>query len=206
MIISQHQWLWKFPKLPQVPQDLVDLAYKSIHEWRHDPTNTNYVANDREQFTQGGVVKNSVAFVQFLLEKPVLDWIHDNIIDHGYGNLRITQSTIDPNGGEKHKIAHTDFTRDFVLIYLLENGGPDHRTVFYHEKDQPLVRERNLRVFDYSLLQEIDSVRIPLHRWILMQTQILHAVENIPNHRVAFQLGINDISAIKSPYEEWNDQ
>jgi hypothetical protein len=203
---QKPEWLWKFPKLPQVPDNLVEMAYKSIKEWRHDPGNIHYKANDEEKFVKNGQTKNSVAFIQFMLEQPVLDWIYENIIDHSYGNLRITQSTTDPNGGEKHKIAHTDFTRDFVLIYLLESGGPDHRTVFYHEEGQSIVRERHTRVFDYENLKEIGSIKVPLRRWILMQTQILHAVENIPNHRVAFQLGVNDISAIKSPFEEWDDQ
>lgn len=195
-----EEWFWKFPNLPQVPDDLVNLAYKSITDTQRDPLNIHYKSNDEEVFTQNGQIKKSVAFVQFLLDQKIVDWIHENIVDeNAHSNLRIARSTIDPNGDEKHKVAHTDYSRDFILMYLLENGGPNHRTVFYQEKDKPLVRERHTVVYDYSTLNEIDSIQIPLKRWILLKTQIIHAVENIPNHRISFQLGIKNINGIKAP-------
>jgi hypothetical protein len=94
-------------------------------------------------------------------------------------------------------MAHTDLSRDFLLLYLLEGGGPEHRTVFYQEIGMPKIRERDMRVLDYSNLIELGGLQIPLKSWILMQTQILHGVENIPNHRISFQIGIHDITAIK---------
>jgi len=199
-------WLWKFPNLPSVPQELVDLAYESINTWNHDPKNTNYITNDQETFLQDGQTKKSVAFVQFLVDEKIIDWVHENIVVEGaHSNIRVARSTIDPHGGEKHKVAHTDLTRDFTLIYLLESGGPNHRTVFYQERGQPLVRERRTVVYDYSKLEELASVRIPLNRWIILQSQVLHAVENIPNHRISFQIGIHDLDGMKTPVDTWTD-
>lgn len=201
----QPLWLWKFPNLPEVPQTIVDLAIKSINH-NHDPKNKDYIKSDSETFIQDGKIKKNNTFLQFLLDENVVNWIHQNIVKEGYhGNIRIAQSTTDPMGEEKHKVAHTDATRDFTLIYLLESGGINHRTVFYKEHDKPLVRERKTVVRDYSLLEELASVRIPLKRWIILQSQILHAVENIPNHRVSFQIGIDDLDGIKTSKDNWTD-
>jgi hypothetical protein len=88
------------------------------------------------------------------------------------------------------------------MIYLLENGGPQHKTVWYREKTgAPVLQlvntaageyptENNLCA-DYSLLEEIGMVNLPLNTWILGNAKILHSVENIPGVRTAIQMGTN---------------
>lgn len=89
---------------------------------------------------------------------------------------------------------HIDRTRDYTLIYLLEPGGIDHRTVFYKEKGQQAVlRELGYHVDDYDNVQQIAQIKQPTERWNLLQGRVLHSIENIQNGRMSIQISLDNI-------------
>lgn len=90
---------------------------------------------------------------------------------------------------------HTDRSRDFTIIYLLESGGDDHETVFYKERGQDqLVRPRATHVDDYNNVEKIASFKLAVNRWNIVQGLVLHSIENIPEGRFSIQLSIDDIA------------
>jgi hypothetical protein len=85
--------------------------------------------------------------------------------------------------------------------------------VWWQEKNKPLDRTElknnfNLSdtITDYSKLQKIAKVCIPPHRWICMNTNILHSVENILTSRISIQISRNTfpdhIDVLESRYVE----
>jgi NAD(P)-dependent dehydrogenase (short-subunit alcohol dehydrogenase family) len=89
--------------------------------------------------------------------------------------------------------AHCDLSRNYTLLYLLDSGGEDHQTVFYQEQDKPIQRSNGERCPDHSRLTIIDSIKVPLRKWVLLNATILHGVINIPKPRISIQVGLNSV-------------
>lgn len=98
---------------------------------------------------------------------------------------------------------HTDRSRDWVLIYLLQAGGPDHVTVFYRELGHPLIRPRHTAVNHYGSLTVLSRLQVPLRRWTLMNTRVLHSIENISQGRYAIQVSVQDHTALTLQDAVW---
>jgi hypothetical protein len=116
------------------------------------------------------------------------NWVRENIADTWTEvSVSITPADIGHTMG-----AHTDFTNVYRLIYVLQEGGPDCRTVYYQEKGQPFHRpgRKWINIDNFDLLEEIESIRMPRGHWVYTKTQYLHAVENITEDRVAIHVGL----------------
>jgi len=88
---------------------------------------------------------------------------------------------------------HTDQSRKWTLIYLIRDGGPNHRTVFYQEKEvNDIIRDPGYFITDYNRIEEIGSVKLSLNRWTLINASVLHSIENIPESRCSIQVSFND--------------
>jgi hypothetical protein len=85
---------------------------------------------------------------------------------------------------------HTDSTRNYTLIYLLQSGGENHKTVFYKHKNPNIEISRQLN-FSHDDVIEVDSVQIPLHTWTILNAQEIHSVENIPHNRISIQVSLD---------------
>lgn len=121
------------------------------------------------------------------LGPSALDWAREIAgIDASAIRVNFTQQ------GRSLSGPHTDRSRDWVLIYLLQAGGPDHVTVFYREFGQPLIRPRHTAVNHYGSLTVLSRVQIPLRRWTVMNTRVLHSIENISLGRYAIQISIEE--------------
>jgi len=182
--------------LPPVPQEFVDLAAKddpsvlgeayssSTFEYGKDPI---YV---RKLKDSSGNPITHVGSYRYRMPQPFVDWCEANITRNGY-EWGCSVST-------KYEGAlgpHTDRSRDFALLYVVDPGGSNVRTTFWQEHDKPLVRERFLWVDDYSRLKLVEAADFGVGRWLLLNGQVLHSVENLERHRITFQLSIeHDIS------------
>jgi hypothetical protein len=85
--------------------------------------------------------------------------------------------------------------------------------MWWQEKNKLLDRadlKNNFNLADtitnYSKLQEVAKICIPKHRWICMNTNILHSVENITSPRISIQISRNTfpdhIKLLESKYVE----
>jgi hypothetical protein len=105
---------------------------------------------------------------------------------------------------------HVDLTRKYTLIYLVESGGDAPKTVFYKEKDQEmLIRPLGYHVDDYNKLEEIISIVIPLKRWTIINSGILHSVENINQGRKSYQISLDnlpDLDDLKNSVFLWQPE
>jgi len=116
-------------------------------------------------------------------------WVRDNIVNEFLETgVRVSLPVSDTHG------AHTDPLRKWKLYYLLERGGDQAVTKFYRQPGFPIVRDlsdEHVIVNSMDDLEEIDSVQWPLNQWVLLNTMILHSVEQVPDLRYNFTVSIN---------------
>ena len=190
-----YDWYYKFVDLPHIPEELIVESYKSIENWDTDKNFWWWPKSAQEVDTVDGQTKNSVGFIQFNLPQHITQWFVDNIVVSGYNNIKIVSNT----DGD-HKGAHTDKTRDYVLMYLLSTGGYDSQTIWFSEKDKPLIRERKERCHDYTLLTELARVTIPLRKWIIINSRIMHGIDKIISKRESFHIGLEHPFELKGNF------
>jgi hypothetical protein len=188
--------------LPSVPDKFKEVVTDLLAKEDLSPYR-DYEKGDNIQNTAGTIVPGyqnrqllingksitSTQSLRFNINEEWIKWIQDNI----YADAEVTSSGIAVTHGSRYHGPHCDATRNYALIYLLDAGGDNVETVFWQEHGYPIVRPRvsaadQLFVSDYSHLTEIDRVCYPVNKWVLMNTRILHGVENIESTRIAYQV------------------
>lgn len=118
------------------------------------------------------------------------NWVRENIV----GEFLETGFRVnEPVANSNTHGAHKDPGRKWKLYYLLERGGNDAVTKFYKEKGQPLIRDHTddqIVCNNIDELEVIDQVQWPMNQWVLINTMILHGVENLQGYRSNFTISI----------------
>ena len=182
--------------LPAIPEHLLTEAWQLVEVQPAQQQKASTLASYYPEFKQrvlkiNGQPTTTAHNKRFVLSDQFQDWIRNNISSEFVeATVAITGATRDGQAANVHG-AHTDWSRNLLLLYLLDTGGDNCQTVFYQEKDQPVWREDlGCYVTDYDLLTEIDSVTIPKGVWCVFDTTILHGVLNIEKDRIAVQIGL----------------
>jgi hypothetical protein len=188
-----------FDDFPHVPEEFISRAYDKIGGElstlpQDKPIKYHWDTIKQEILTVDGVEKVNASNMGYNLDDEIVDWVHKNIINKDITNIRISISNSTPEKDTNG--AHCDLSRNYTLIYLLDNGGEDHETLFYQEQDKPLVRNNGERCPDHSKLKIVERIKIPLRTWIVLNARILHGVINIPNPRISIQVGLNSVSGL----------
>lgn len=172
------------PHLPHPPQWLIDQI-----DFDAEPEVNDIGAMGHRTLTKwkgytGVATKN----IRRVFTEDYHTWIKENITaDYMNASLMYCRgSPARPSTG-----AHTDFTRDYLLLYNVLTGGPNATLTFWQEKGKPLIRERSLEVGDYENLEMIDSVVGPANTWYLVNTRILHSTENVDSLRLNLQVSFD---------------
>ena len=176
----------KMPDLPLPPQDLIDRV----------DIDSRPTTNDLGRYTQRWLVNwgdtAHKAGQNLRIKFPEFeDWarenIYKNIVDAGINYVNIdTESETGPISTG----AHTDKIRDFVLLFPVLQGGDDTRLTFWQEKGQETVRPPATDVQDGNLLQMLDWITLPSDCWTLINTNVLHSVENLYSTRINLQISL----------------
>lgn len=178
------------PQLPPVPEQFIQQALQRAanldgeeQSRHHDGSGQDYRREViRNQTVE--VVRNNI---RIAIGPEIEQWVHDHIseettgvgVSTSIGNTSCLQSP------------HTDGTRSYVLIYLIDLSNEDQDTVFWHEPGRALRRKRLTNSYDLDRLNQIDSVRIPLRQWCYLDATILHSIENIQQRRIAIQVSFD---------------
>jgi hypothetical protein len=76
-----------------------------------------------------------------------------------------------------------------MLYNVLDSGG---EFVFWQEEGCPITRsflERQVKK-DYSKLKEICRFKPPVKTWYLINSQVIHSVENLTGKRINLQFNL----------------
>ena len=99
---------------------------------------------------------------------------------------------------------HTDVTRLWLLMYIIETGGDDVTNCFWKEKGKELLRPgvESITVCDYNDLELVAETKFASNKWALINTKVLHSVENIKQPRISIHIGMNDLSALNTSFAQ----
>lgn len=87
---------------------------------------------------------------------------------------------------------HTDGPRGpYVLNYQIDTGGDNVLTKWYHEVDQPLVRQSSITLNSFQNLNEVHSEHIAQGTWFCMPVRVLHSVVNLERPRISLSIGLD---------------
>jgi hypothetical protein len=178
------------PELKSVPDQLIAQALERASRLdgeeqsrHHDGRSVEYrreiLRNNRPE-----IVRNNV---RVRIGSEIEQWVYDNISKE-FASVGVSTSL-----GQQSDLQspHTDGTRSYVLIYLIDSSNPDQDTVFWHEPGESLHRKRLTVSYNLDNLQRIDSVRIPLQQWCFLDATVLHSIENIQGCRIAIQVSFD---------------
>lgn len=175
-------------KLPEVPLEFQINAFTEVNdpkgEW-YNPSTSEH--KDRWFVDRDGNPGQSSSYRRNSLGEQFHTWVKENIAtvykDAGVG---FTQFTGRPTLG-----GHTDRTRKYSLIYLLQPGGAKVMTRWYQDPEYPIWREGIVHVQDHSKLILLEELEIPVKKWICINAQCIHSVEGIQTQRISINISFD---------------
>lgn len=197
----EETWAYKICNLPPLPDELVEQVYELV-----SADTLNYLDYERTfttPYTKDGEIKKSLALFQYETNKEINSWVYNNITRTGIANIRCSKSGGNGDGEKRDwKGPHTDSQRNYTLMYVLECGGADVQTVFYHESGETIVRDNALMPTNIDAMREIDRIKILPHTWVLLNSRILHSVDNISGTRISLQIGLSTFRGLRQYFIE----
>ena len=195
-------------QLPSVPQQFVELCMSMRNRWDElskgsDPNHTilnTKVGNPQSHpfynktfINEDGVVVRARSAPSLRISDQWEQWVRENISDKflytGLLNAIYNAGKEYPDSNQLQP--HTDSTRDYLLIYLLKTSNSDQWTRWYQEQGYPVRRSRDTRSTTVSNLIQVDEVYAPLHTWVLLDTNVLHAAGNILGERLSIGISFD---------------
>jgi len=136
---------------------------------------------------------------RYKMDQEIVDWcnkhIHDNYNDVG---LFVMDGSV-----EHTMLPHSDQTRSLVAIYTLDSGGKNAWTGYWQEDGYEINRELREFGLDYRKLKLRHKVQWPIGKWVVMNTNILHSVEEMDSDRIAIQMGLLEFPNALVGYTEY---
>ena len=199
----------EFEFIPKLPQNLFDEAMDiALDEDNSTPT-TGELNKElgksiwfREIKDIDGTVVKGRPNIKFKLSSEFDQWISENVCESHDGSF-VNVAYQNQEGNGTTAPIHTDMSRDYVLIYILEMSNPDQYTKFWRERNQPIVRNRSTFLNNWDNCDFLGEACFKLHTWYLMKTTVLHSVHNILGDRrgrLAIQVKVDDPFASKILY------
>lgn len=184
-----HKILTDLPKIPDRLLDYIQaLADEPVGK---DVTSHKTKSYPNRQLNFYGREITSTQSSRFSIQnEELLEWLKSNIVQTWTEcSVSITRASKDrPVHG-----AHTDHTREYVLLYVMDPGGEDVTVSWYQEHGHSLFRPNDLGmpISDYDTISLVERIQVPKHTWALYNVGIIHGVENMSRNRVALQIGLN---------------
>jgi len=140
-----------------------------------------------------GVLYQTRSQKRIPLEGDFTEWCHENIDPKCYHCSICVADGPGPYHGP-----HVDPYRDYGLLYVTDTGGSSVTTSFWQKKNSPMIYPRDTEQFvseDYSdELILIDRFVLQPNQWYLLNTRIIHSVENATSRRISLQCSLDDVA------------
>jgi hypothetical protein len=175
-------WYCKLLDLPTIPEHFVqDILTNDPGEVFRDYQGWAHFKDGKE------ITSASNPF--YYASKELEQWLKDNI-ESTYNDVGIRYAHY--KEGTTTAGVHTDQTRKYVLQYLLKTGNGILN--FWQEKGHDVVRDGRYTSNNYNDLILLESFNIGEGVWVLLNTNILHSVENLDSDRISVQVSLNSLS------------
>lgn len=197
---KMKEQFFKILNIPPLPAELEQLLEDTISKTKISTPEeslklTNWDTNDpgygKRVFIKDGKSIQGTRSYHHDLPEPIRDWVKKNVLDRWlFCNLAITPGTCNIHG------IHTDKTRRYLIIYMIDPGGSNVITRWYQEKGFPVARTEIghslIKNYDEHELIEIASHIIQPKTWIAFDAKILHDAQNIVSDRIALHIGMDE--------------
>ena len=192
--IQTFTWLPLFD-LPKVPKHFVERA-RALTQLPATDQEENllidkYQAHTQEykyrKLTKDGKEINTLCQEAQLMGDDWEQWVSSNIwsgtwidtaVRASFGNSTVHGPHVDNQPGK------------FKLNYIIDNGGDDAETVFYHKLGDPYVYDPDIDPSDVPIhhnnldeLEVVERSQLPSDTWILLNGFFMHGVENVTGLR-----------------------
>jgi hypothetical protein len=159
--------------LPAIPKDLID----------------NMSIGDNLISTKPNSVLEAT-YARWAINDELIDWLHTNISTNieRAGLQKITWTDWAP-AYRREVRPHCDLRR-WAINYIIELGGPEVTTTFYRQPGFPVVREPCTEMPDNSNLIILEQKIVEPNRWHILNTNVLHGIENAVTQRQAITVGL----------------
>jgi hypothetical protein len=171
-----------FPDLPPLPRELYEAsdAYDTSKQ----------LAKQIDRIcTRKGIKFINTPYDRFDVSPGIKNWVHEHV-GTDYTDIGVSIH------GAGWACPHHDTSRNWTLIWLLRTGGPAVDTIHWLEEGKPYIRPL-VKEYPktYDNLTEICRHRMPVGEWYLINAQVLHSIEPMPDGgRTAIQIGFWDDS------------
>jgi len=183
--------------LPAVPDVLVELALQRSNNFAKLSGPERVEQRINPSFLQGRIVTRdnfptvSRPAPRADLRNEFENWVNKNISTE-WSEIGVSLSLPPDNGQTSDFLGpHSDKSRAYVLIYLIEQSNTDQHTVWYQEQGKGLYRKRTTAALNFDTLTELDRICMPMHTWVYINANILHSVEQVQQSRTAIQISFD---------------
>ena len=195
-IIKPPSFTWlELPDLPKVPDHFVQRAKDLVNQNNSDPLRKDLFTNSQVQHDfynsrHRTIIKDNQEFntsmqIAYSLGDDWIEWVKTNITNTFYDASVRTLGMFDEDKNNERPIRfgpHTDGQK-LRLFYLVEQGSDDVATNFYVKPGSPMVldltSEMDVRYENNEdELVLLEKTKFPLNTWIVINSYVLHSVEN----------------------------
>lgn len=189
--------VWVELNLPPIPDQLLDFEVAVPNRSVGD------IGYGKKQIKEGRELVPCSYTNSTIDYQPLLDWLHANL------SLMGDRVFFQYQTAGAH-IVHTDLRRRWALNYIIETGGSNVKTAWYHQRGMPLVRgtkgpgmQTDTGNVDYNELDKVDEIVCQQHKWYLISTGVLHDVDSVETVRKSISIGYFDENTIDKMRDLW---
>jgi len=209
---ASFTWL-PLPDLPHPPEHFIQRAYELQEKGSQGLLEdvilkAGYITKEHRNRTivKNGKEQKGQHQVGFAMGADWEQWVRENITEYFYDTHVRTTGSPDPNNATELG-PHTDGTK-LRLFYLIERGSDETSTSFYVKPGWPMVIDHRKVQKDSTTTPHVDNVDkdvveidrafFPIRQWVLLNSWVLHGVNNIPAvfKRLNFQIAIPSSSIV----------
>lgn len=172
-------------RLPKIPQDILG----DLDQYKKNPLYTEWQTYWADQPWQEKYIDEKDwdprEYYNFKVHGKLLTWLKYNITDMAKNYGLVYYGVMEGTGGRR---PHIDQSRNFLLLYIIDPGGDQVTTTFYHAEGFPVMPGNLKEKWLEHKLNKIDNPVWETGRWVLMNPKIIHAVDNMTRMRISMQL------------------
>jgi hypothetical protein len=169
--------------LPKLPDEFVPLLTSSVN----NPVLKYFPPRPYVRGSSDSVFDSADQTHYQVTHNDIIEWVNHNVTKNYFEmGFRFV------NGGPSKSVItpHTDSERNYALIYSLETGGGD--LTFWQQHNCPVLRQERFKLYSYHNLAQIEKIHIPEKCWYILNSMVIHSVENLSSQRTQLQLSLKE--------------
>jgi hypothetical protein len=187
--------------IPKLPNQLIELALSIANQ-----SGSAQIEFDKykELINEDGATIGASKYQRYNVPDEIYEWTKNNVLPTLKNNFKIgiqVFKLIDKETGSY--TIHTDGIRgDSVLNFIIDTGGDQVYTSWYQENECALHREPGLLRNNFQDMELKHTIKLEQYTWSMINSRILHTVNNLTRNRVSLSLGIStdDLNYLKTKF------